>query len=334
MLHASLLGAPIDYCIDLLYNALCMQNIIYEKAYAKINLGLDVLGRRSDGYHMVDMVMQTIGLYDDVSVESIGDAGTLSDIPVMLLIEQDAYGEPLSSDADNLCVKAALALLSHCGRTAHFTENADTGHVLIRLHKRIPIAAGMAGGSTDAAAVFRGINRLFSFGCSDDVLRKISKDLGADIPFCISGGTVRSEGIGEILTPLRPLPAWDVLIAKPKFFVSTAEVYGEFDGIKDPGHPDIASLISAIDEQSMAKCACHIGNSLEPVTAGKYPVIREIEELMLSYGALRSVMTGSGPTVFGLFPDSATAENAAIKLSDWGMCPEIFVTTLGAYQND
>ena len=281
-------------------------SIITETAYAKINLGLDVIGRRDNGYHEVDMIMQTVGISDTVEISRASD--------ISMEIRQSSSGEELSAGEDNLCIKAARAILPE-GEGVH-----------IVLHKNIPIAAGMAGGSTDAAAVLRGVNALFDLGLSTDRLREAGVRLGADIPFCVIGGCHRSRGIGEILTPISPATDWSLLIAKPAIAVSTAEVYKGYDSAIDVRHPDIDALEQALFEGDERKACMNMGNVLAPVTIGMHPVIGDVIATMTATGALHAMMTGSGPTVFGIYESDEACETAKRALAKKDLCPEIFVT--------
>ncbi|MCR5507144.1 MAG: 4-(cytidine 5'-diphospho)-2-C-methyl-D-erythritol kinase [Lachnospiraceae bacterium] len=277
------------------------------KAMAKINLALDVTGRRDNGYHDVRMIMQSIGLYDELTIaESVNDDG--------IRIETDRTDLPVNED--NLIYRAAALIKDECG--------INTG-VRISLKKNIPIAAGMAGGSTDAAAVLKGMNELFSLGLTFDRLCELGVRIGADVPYCIMGGTALSEGIGEILTALPPMPGCSILIAKPAIGVSTGYVYGAFDKLKEKQHPDVDGMIRAIEDKDLKGIAGLLGNSLEGVTVKEYPVIREIKNKMNGLGALGSLMSGSGPTVFGLFDKKDTADSAAEEIKSTYGIKEVFV---------
>ena len=260
------------------------------KAYAKINLGLDITGRRADGYHLVRMVMQTVGVADILEFSRTGDGG--------ITLFADAG---LGNEKDNLVYKA-IALLKD--------ELGIKDGVRVRLTKRIPVAAGLAGGSSDCAATLRSMNALFDLGLSDAQLAEYGVRLGADVPYCLMGGTALSEGIGEILTPLPAAPRAHVLLVKPPVGISTKEAYGAFDREETVAHPDIDGLIRAIGVQDLrAMCAC-FGNVLEPVSRRMHPVIGEIRSKMDELGAAGSLMSGSGPTVFALFDDADAAGKA------------------------
>ncbi|MCR5639806.1 MAG: 4-(cytidine 5'-diphospho)-2-C-methyl-D-erythritol kinase [Lachnospiraceae bacterium] len=283
-------------------------------AYGKINLGLDVLGVLPNGYHQVKMIMQTVDLHDEVTVTLVDATGITMDVT---LEESSAV---LEADENNLCVKAAKCLLSDANRT-------DVG-VHISLIKRIPIAAGMAGGSTDAAAVFCGLNELLQLGYSQEELMKLAVTIGADVPYCIMGGTALSEGIGEELTKLSDAPAWTVLIGKPPIDVSTKYVYEHLDMAQNVIHPDIDGLQQALADGDLDRSADLMGNVLAQVTEPAYPVITEIKELMKQEGARVAMMTGSGPTVFGIFSKEAEARQAEAVLRASGLCQQVHVTRL------
>lgn len=267
------------------------------KAYGKINLGLDVLRKREDGYHDVRMVMQTVGLYDRIDLILMEEAG--------ITVETNLYYLP--NNENNLVYKAAKLLMDEFGILSG---------VHIRLKKFIPVAAGMAGGSSDAAAVLFGVNKMFSLGLSMQELMKRGVKIGADVPYCILRGTALSEGIGEILTPLPPMPQCQVLIAKPGINVSTKFVYENLhaNDLKPQDHPDIDQLIEGIKSQDLYQAAAQFGNVLELVTIKEYPVIEDLKNMMKDYGAVNAMMSGSGPTVFGLFTNPKAAQKAYEEL--------------------
>lgn len=296
-----------------------MENIEI-KAYAKINLSLDVTGRRDNGYHDVRMVMQSINLYDELTIcrvpwnETEGGNDT-PDKNGRITIESDTTAVPLNED--NLIYKAAKLIMDECG---------IKDSVRIVLKKNIPVAAGMAGGSTDAAAVFKGMNSLFELGLEQERLCDMGVKIGADVPYCIMGGTALSEGIGEILTPMRAMPGCIILIAKPDISVSTGYVYTAFDSLKEKMHPNVDAMISAIEQGDIREVSKLLGNSLEGVTQEEYPIIKEIKQIMLGNKALGALMSGSGPTVFGLYDDRAQAEETAKMLRQLSGIKDIFVT--------
>ena len=283
-------------------------NDISVKALAKINLGLDVLRRREDGYHEVCMVMQTIHLYDrlDIAKNQSGE------------ITMETNLAFLPTNENNLVYKAAKLLCDEFGIK-------DGIHV--NLQKRIPVAAGMAGGSTDAAAVLYGMNKIFDLGLTTEQLMTRGVKIGADVPYCIMRGTALAEGIGEKLTQLPPMVKCPVLIAKPAINVSTKFVYENLR-LDTVTHPDMQQLIADIKAKDLRSIAAHMGNVLESVTIPEYPIIADIKEHMMNHGAIGAMMSGSGPTVFGLFEDEKTAEFAyeAIKKTD--LAKQIYLTTI------
>lgn len=279
-----------------------------QRAYAKINIGLDVLRRRADGYHEVKMIMQTVDIYDELVLERRKQPG----------IELRMDNSELPSGGDNLICRAADLL---------FREKKITGGVNISLTKRIPIAAGMAGGSADAAAALRGVNELFDLGYSLTELQALGVGLGADIPYCLAGGTMLSEGIGEILTPLPAPPAAHLVIAKPDINVSTAFVYGNLHADSLAWHPDIDGMIAALQKGDLDGITGRLGNVLETVTVKAHPVIEQIKELLRKQGAENALMSGSGPTVFGIFKEKETAARAAEAVERGQLAKQIFVTT-------
>ena len=279
------------------------------KALAKINLGLDVLGRRENGYHDVRMVMQTIYLYDNVTLNKTEEAGiqlktNLSYLPV---------------DENNIAYKAAKMLIEEF--------NIQEG-VEIILDKHIPVAAGMAGGSSNAAAVLVGMNRLFGLGLSQQELKDRGVKLGADVPYCIMRGTVLAEGIGEILTPLAPMPKCFILVAKPGIGVSTKTVYEKLDAKEIEEHPDIDGVIAGLEEGDLKKIATSMGNVLENVTIPDYPIIEDIKNVMKEEGALNAMMSGSGPTVFGIFDDRKLAKQAGQKIKELELTKQVYVVNV------
>ena len=263
------------------------------KAYGKINLGLDVLRRRDDGYHEVRMIMQTVGIYDRIDLIYKETPG--------ITVETNLYYLP--DNENNLVYKAAKLLMDefHVQKGVH-----------IRLRKYIPVAAGMAGGSSDAAAVLFGVNKMFSLGLTTEQLMDRGVKIGADVPYCVMRGTALSEGIGEMLTPLPVPPQGQVLIAKPGISVSTKFVYENLHAneLRPEQHPDIDGMMEAIKQKDLYGIADRFGNVLENVTIPAYPVIQEIKDLMLEQGAIGALMSGSGPTVFGLFTNPKAAAKA------------------------
>lgn len=277
------------------------------KARAKINLGLDVLGKREDGYHEVRMVMQTIGIYDrliltKIPEEEIRITSNLAFLPV---------------NENNLIYKAIKLLKEEY----HFP-----GGVSVDLNKFIPVAAGMAGGSTDAASTMFGVNRLFGLNLSMGKMMELGVRLGADVPYCVMRGTALAEGIGEKLTRITPVPHMWILIAKPQINVSTRLVYEQLDMGGIQKHPDIDGIIRAIEAQDVVRIAQSMGNVLENVTVPLYPVIETIKQDMLSHGAINAMMSGSGPTVFGIFPDEQTTLACQAFLKKKGDARQVYIT--------
>jgi len=278
------------------------------KAMGKINLGLDVLGRRDNGYHDVRMIMQSVQIYDRILLSKTDENG-------IKLVTNRSY---LPTDESNLAYKAAKLLMD---------EFELEGGLTIDLKKFLPVAAGMAGGSTDAAAVLVGMNRMYKLGLNQEQLMSRGVTLGADIPFCIMRGTVLSEGIGEILTPLPAAPKCHVLIAKPGVSVSTKYVYEQIDSHEIEHHPDLDGMIQAIKDQDLKGLSLLMENVLEKVTKEQHPIIGDIEAFMLERGALGAVMSGSGPTVFGLFDSEKSARTAYEQLKDAHMAKQVYLTS-------
>lgn len=279
------------------------------KALGKINLGLDILGRRENGYHDVRMVMQTVYLYDRVILEKtkkkeIEIVSNLGFLPV---------------NENNIAYKAAKLLID---------EFKLSHGVKITLEKHIPVAAGMAGGSSNAAAALFGMNKLFSLGLSEEGLKERGVTLGADVPYCIMRGTVLAEGIGEILTPLPPMPKCHILIAKPPLSASTKVVYEKIDAMEIREHPDIDGIIAGLEAGDIAKTASSMGNVLELVMLKEYPVLGAIKDTMREAGALNAMMSGSGPTVFGIFTERSTAKAAAAMIRERKLAKQVYVTNV------
>ena len=290
---------------------------IKRKAYAKINLGLDVLRRRPDGYHEVKMVMQTVDIWDLLTFQKVDRPG------IFLKIDQ----KELPDGRDNLIYRAAEAILrEYAPEGCAEAKGLKNIGIEITLEKRIPIAAGMAGGSTDAAAVFHGLNELFGFGMSLGDMQRIGVKIGADIPYCLMGGTALAEGIGEKLTALTSPPDCHLVVAKPDINVSTKFVYENLhaDQLKD--HPDIDGMIDAIREGDLGGITDRMGNVLETVTIREYPVIDRIKKMMMKEGAENALMSGSGPSVFGIFKEKETAKRAAEEIRREGLAGQVFVT--------
>lgn len=279
------------------------------RAFAKINLGLDVLRRREDGYHEVKMIMQTIRMYDQIEIRKISG----KEIQVYTNLSY------LPTNNNNLVYKAAKLLMD---------EFSIGQGIAIDLKKFIPVSAGMAGGSSDAAAVLYGVNRMFHLGLGQQELMERGVKIGADVPYCILRGTALAEGIGEKLTPLPPMPDCRILIAKPGISVSTRTVYENLhaDGIEE--HPDVDGMCRALERKDLKGLAALMenGNVLEEVTVPMYPVIAEIKDFLKDQGALSALMSGSGPTVFGIFDDPAAARKAYQRLKKQSLAKQIFLT--------
>lgn len=276
------------------------------KAYAKINLGLDVVRRLENGYHEVRMIMQTVGIYDVLTFKAAQSG---------IRITTDSAELPVGED--NLIYRAARLLMEE--------GNVSMG-VDIHLEKHIPIAAGMAGGSSDAAATLLGLNELFSLGMPEERLRQLGVRIGADVPYCIMGGTALAEGIGELLTPLPPAPQCVLLIAKPDIQVSTKYVYEHLDAGNTWQHPDIDGMRCAIESGDLSGVSARLGNVLETVTIEAHPVIDRIKREMISGSARGSLMSGSGPTVFGIYDSREQARAVRDNLERQGLARELFVT--------
>lgn len=276
------------------------------RAYAKINLGLDVVKRLPNGYHQVKMVMQNIGIHDELTFEKAEQTVTIF-----------TDSEELPTDENNLIYKAARYMLD---------KYSVPSGLRVHLSKNIPIAAGLAGGSTDAAATIKSINMLFGLGLSTEKLMEDGAAIGADVPYCILGGTALAEGIGEKLTPLPPIPACRILIAKPDISVSTKYVYEHLDLQAVTRHPDIDGMTAAIHAGQLHGITGRMENVLETVTIPAYPVIADIKRQMLRLGAENSLMSGSGPTVFGIFREETAADSAYREIADSGLAKQVFLT--------
>lgn len=269
---------------------------ISQKAYAKINLAIDLLGKREDNYNEVKMIMQTIDIFDNIFLEKIDNG---------ILIECDAGKIP--NDERNIAYKAAKYMFEQ--------YNIREG-LKIKIDKNIPVAAGLGGGSADAACVITGINKLFDLKLSDNELMKIGEKIGADVPYCICKNTALATGIGEKLEKLPNIGEINIILIKPKFGVSTAEVYREFEYSMPKKRPDFDILIDAIENRKIDVLANNMVNVLETVTERKNPVIAEIKSKLVKNGAMGSMMSGSGPSIFAIFNDENTAKNAYRKMKD------------------
>ena len=266
------------------------------KARAKINIGLDILGQREDGYHLVNMVMQTISLHDEVTIRKQKENE--------ILIKSNLRYLP--SNENNIVYKAAVLIKEEFGIKEGLRFD---------LKKEIPIAAGMAGGSTDAASTLIRLNRMFDLKLTTDELCIRGSKLGADVPYCIRGGTMLATSIGDVLHPLLPMPECYVVIGKPRMSISTKTVYNKYDDLTKVEHPNMNRLVEEIGRGEIKEIAKHMGNVLELVTIPMVPEITLIKEQMMKEGAMVSMMSGSGPTVFGLFEKQEDAQRAIASLS-------------------
>ncbi len=284
-------------------------NKIQLKALGKINLGLDVLKRREDGYHEVKMIMQTVSLCDELELKKSWKEG--------IKVQTNLYYLP--TNENNLVYKAAQLLME---------EFDIRDGISIQLKKKIPVSAGMAGGSSDAAAVLWGMNQMYGLGLSCKDLMERGVKLGADVPYCILRGTALAEGIGERLTVLPPMPKCYLLIAKPGVNVSTKYVYENLhaNDLKAEQHPDVDAMIEALKEKDLAALSSRMGNVLETVTVSAYPVIDRIKKCMMSAGALGAMMSGSGPTVFGIFDNQEKARRAYRGMKGKRFVKQAYVT--------
>ena len=263
------------------------------KAYGKINISLDVVGKREDGYHLLKMIMQNVDLYDSLSFQKCNKGINIS------------CNKPyIPTDEKNLVYKAAQLFMD--------TYDIHEG-INIYLKKDIPVAAGMAGGSADAAAVFRALKQVFNIDVDNDDLMKLGVKIGADVPYCIVGGTALCEGIGEIITPLTPFKNKILVLVKPNFGVSTKEVFKNLDISKIFKHPDTDAIIKAMEEERLEDVCNGMKNLLENVTLRKYPVLKRIKEDMIKMGAMGAMMSGSGPTIFAFFDDMLKAQRCYDK---------------------
>lgn len=277
------------------------------RAMAKINLGLDVIGKREDGYHEVRMIMQTIKMYDMLEIRRKSSPG----------ISLSVHLPYVPCDERNLVYRSAKLLMDEFGVKEGLT---------MKLAKTIPVAAGMAGGSSDAAAAFVGVNRLFRLGLSRKELMERAVQIGADVPYCIMRGTALAEGIGEKLTELPPLPDCYILIGKPAVNVSTKTAYENLNLEKIGKRPDIDGMIRDIRNRDLYTMTEKMENVFEPGIVEKYPVIGEIRDFMTKRGAIKAMMSGSGPTVFGIFDDAGRVRSAAKALKASGLARTVFAT--------
>ena len=273
-----------------------MISTIDEKAYAKLNISLDVAGKREDGYHNMVMVMQSISLCDDIHIE-LNESGRICARSNFRFVPEDER---------NLAVKAAKTF---------FAKRADTkSGAVISIKKHIPVGSGMGGGSADAAAVLRALNRAFGFPYSTEELAQIGAEVGSDVPFCVVGGTAFVQGRGEIITPLPPFPKCKFVICKPSFSISTPELFKKLDGVPNRRHPDTAGIMEALGTGELSKISRRMYNVFEEVNDRRFRRVSEIKSVLLDRGALGAVMTGTGSAVFGVFDNSLKAEDACAAL--------------------
>lgn len=279
------------------------------RAFAKINLGLDILGKRDDGYHEVRMIMQTIQMYDVLDIRR-------SERPGISLISNFPF---VPNDERNLVYKAAKLLMDEF----HINEG-----ISVKLDKFIPVSAGMAGGSTDAAAALVGVNRLFDLKLTEKDLMERGVKIGADVPYCIMRGTALAEGIGEKLTRIPQIPKCGILIGKPAVNVSTKMAYESLNLSEITDHPDIDGIMEALKKDDLYGVTSRMKNVFEPGIIARYPVIQKIKDVMESHGALKALMSGSGPTVFGVFDDDGKLEEAAAALRESNLAKTVFSTQI------
>ncbi|MBQ3053637.1 MAG: 4-(cytidine 5'-diphospho)-2-C-methyl-D-erythritol kinase [Clostridia bacterium] len=272
------------------------------QAPAKVNLTLDIVGKREDGYHNVEMIMETVSLYDTITIEKASKIHLECNLPYVPIDER------------NIAYKCAKAF---------FEKSGISGGANIKINKRIPVAAGLAGGSTDGSTVLKGLNHLYGKPFNIEQLKDISGNIGADLPYCINGRPALAEGIGEKLTSLGNMPRTLVLLAKPAVSLSTKWVYSMINWQEIPCHPDTKGAIEALKKGDIKLLAEKMYNVLEPVSTEKYSIIGEIKNTMLKGGALGSIMSGSGPTVFGLFDDETKAKQTMQILRE--TCPFVYL---------
>lgn len=268
------------------------------RAHGKINLSLDIVGKREDGYHLLKMVMQSIELHDEIELYERADGISLS-----------CDKEYVPTDQRNIAYKAAELLLR---------DAKEKRGVHIHIKKNIPVAAGLAGGSTDAAAVLKGLNAFYELGYSEEALMSLGLSLGADVPFCLKGGTCLCEGIGEVVTPLPSFQNKTLVLVKPPFGVSTKDAYGAFSLEKINRHVETGKLISAMQQEDLHGVHYYVRNLLENVVLQKHPVVKSIKQQVAKSGAQVTLMSGSGPTVYGIYEEEAVARKAVEALRRYG----------------
>ena len=282
-----------------------MRSSVTVLAPAKLNLALDVVGILPGGYHALDMTMQAISLYERVVIRRSP------------YLDLTLPGSKVKAGPGNTAIKAALAFFHYTGLLA----GAD-----ITIYKNVPVRAGMAGGSADAAATIHAMDALFCLGLSLEEKQKIGVKLGADIPYCLMGGTALSEGIGEILTKLPDVPKAKLVIAKPDLDVSTKFVYENLHADSLQYHPDIDGMVASIEKGDLCGITDRMGNVLETVTCKHYPVIEQMKGILKEHGAVNALMSGSGPTVFGIFTDDQNAKEAYEAMQEAGLARQLFLT--------
>ncbi len=280
------------------------------KAYAKVNLILDVLRRREDGYHDVRMIMQNLNIYDELE----------------FAVEEEMSGRHISISANKDNIPTDERNLIYKAIALMFDEYNINAYIHVKLTKNIPVEAGMAGGSTDCAATLHAVNKLFNLGADEKRLMELGVKLGADVPYCVMARTALSEGIGEVLTPVTPLDDCVVLVVKPDISVSTKMVYTNLKANELERHPDVGGMLEALDGHDIYGVAKRMENVLETVTVNLYPELETIKTAMKTKGALNAIMSGSGSAIFGIFTDSKRAEEAADYIKKQKLADEIFVT--------
>lgn len=268
------------------------------RAHGKINLSLDIVGKREDGYHLLKMVMQSIDLHDEIELYEKAEGVSLS-----------CDKEYVPTDQRNIAYKAAKLLLG---------EAKEKRGVHIHIKKNIPVAAGLAGGSTDAAAVLKGLNAFYGLGYSEEALMNLGLSLGADVPFCLKGGTCLCEGIGEVVTPLPSFKDRVVVLVKPPFGVSTKDAYGAFSLEKIKRHVETEKLMSAMKQEDLQGVHYYVRNLLENVVLQKHPVVKRVKQQVAQSGAEVTLMSGSGPTVYGIYQEEEVARKAVDALRRYG----------------
>ena len=280
-----------------------MTDIIDEKAYAKLNISLDVTGKRDDGFHNMLMVMQSISLSDSIRIE-------LNDSAIVTSRSNYRF---VPGDDRNLAVRAAKVFFARCG------DKSSGAHISIRKH--IPVGSGMGGGSADAAAVLRALNRVFGRPFSEQELADIGAEVGSDVPFCVIGGTALVQGRGELISPLPALPKCRFVICKPSFSISTPELFKKLDAVSNRRHPDTAGIVEALEAGDLNRVCRRMYNVFEEVSDRRLRCVSEIKSILLDHGALGAVMTGTGSAVFGVFDSNSRAESAcAVLKKEHGFC--------------